>query len=201
MTDRQLRAIGALAVNFSALEQAIAIWISGLIGENAEIGLVVASQLPFGKALVVADGLFRIRCTDPAIRAEFESLLKRAGQCEQERNQTMHSSWLSATDGPLRMKPTAKPGRGLRVTVEPVGPEEVEALADRVGQVTADLLRFAMDHRRFHFIGIGTGGPVGSRADAELEVFPQVMIRHRPAGAASDGRPDQAQQSGDPPPS
>jgi hypothetical protein len=169
MTDweRHYRAVGVLVTNFGALESIVAFWVGGLIDENGQIGSVVTAQLPFGKALVVADGLFRIRCQDGAVCDSFHRILVAAGKCEQKRNQIIHSAWVGYGGPQFRVKCSAKMGRPVKVTAEETTSEKIESVAGEIATVTKALTSFAIEHRAFHFIPVKAGPMDETRDDLD----------------------------------
>jgi hypothetical protein len=96
LSDYHLRAIGAVVVNWSALEMAMEIMILGLYEVAPNRGLVLTSNLSFQNKLTI----LRILATKGAIKDDAEAqkcvdLLKRIEDAYVKRNIVAHGLWSS----------------------------------------------------------------------------------------------------------
>src|SRR5258708_23709529 len=117
LSDDQLKAFGGITVNFAYLEFLAGIFMGGLLGPDMSSGYIVASQLSFGRTLVVIESLMRSKCADQALVEECCAHLKTMGAAEQERNKITHSIWVIRDDSSnpvlTRLKVAARAKQGL----------------------------------------------------------------------------------------
>ncbi len=141
----QLQTIGAVSVNFSALEFLFWTLAWEFIGET-KAGQIVTAQRPFNRLLDLVGALGAEKLHNASVLKELGELIQEARKCEQERNLVIHSIWVADLDDPKtplrRMKITAR-GR-LNVQHEGnVSVDRIYEVADLIELVRAKLMLHA----------------------------------------------------------
>jgi hypothetical protein len=147
LTDDHLRALGRVTANFGQLELLAGHFIAALISPRADVGRIITSKLSFRNTLDVLDALFRNQfAADPDALAEFERILKQVATAEEQRNRLIHSGWVTSSDSPqsdpIRLKFTARRGRGLRADSESLTVKDIDMVADAVRASAESLIQF-----------------------------------------------------------
>lgn len=129
--DNHLRAIGAVVVNWSAVEMVLELAILGLYQISPDRGLVLTANLSFQNKLT----MLRILATEGAIEDQVEAdnlltILKRIEAASIERNKIVHGLWGgSKVQGLARRMAIRVRGRRLSKVDEKVALAEVEDVA------------------------------------------------------------------------
>ncbi len=142
--ESHLKAIGRVTVNFSVLEMTISSFICTLIGKEPKLGQIITAELSFNNLLQLLSSLYQFRINDPIQIRDLKELLKRASDVEQKRNVIIHSIW-GQCDTPeemIRMKTTAKRGKGFYCQYEKVNFKDLEAIADTIATIACDMFSF-----------------------------------------------------------
>lgn len=140
-------ALGLISMNFQALESALSLSISTLLGAERDTGRILTSELSFKQLLNVLVALTRNRVSSNMwqgsqdVVKQLEELASACFRMEELRNQYMHSVWiaahLKASEG-VRRKVTAKRA-GLKEHVEVVSSSYLLDVADYTAYVTSML--------------------------------------------------------------
>lgn len=145
--DANLRALGRVTLNFASLELAAQSVVATLLTDQRpdEAGTMVASKLSFSLLMSVFQGLVNHRTTDEAIRTEAADLRSKAVHAEQQRNKAVHSVWVQPEgESPIRVK--IKMGKAvLQYQAEKMTTEQIDGVADFIGDVLQGWNRFARD--------------------------------------------------------
>lgn len=136
------QAMGWVTLNFCHLEGTLEICIWRLMGEPA-LGPVVTAELSFAHKLHLLGAFHKLREADPAVQQDADKLLREAGRVAEKRNGIVHAYWTLDDSGEsmLRIKTTAKQ-RGFRVDMGPVSPQELDELANWIGDVEEKFREF-----------------------------------------------------------
>src|SRR4051812_48438761 len=95
VSDQHLRAIGAIIVNWSALEMMMELMILGLYDIGTDRGLVITSNLSFPSKITILQILStRGAIKDPADVKLCGKLLERLKDAHIQRNTAAHSMWM-----------------------------------------------------------------------------------------------------------
>jgi len=129
--------IGAITVNFAALESALAFGIWTMLGDSEEPDprfAVVTSQLSFKQLVWMYSNLYR-QCFRKADDETFEERTKdhvrRLFKAEEDRNRVVHSMWSSTVGGEAAMmfKITAR-ADGAKAKTQDFSKEQLAAIAN-----------------------------------------------------------------------
>jgi hypothetical protein len=94
VSDDHLRAIGAVTVNWTAIEMVVELTILGLYEISPDRGLVITSNLGFQNKLTILQILaLRGAVTDKDAAAELTQILKRIEASSKDRNRIVHGLW------------------------------------------------------------------------------------------------------------
>ena len=113
---------------------------------DLSVGYIVASQMSFGRTLVVIESLMRSKCSEPTLIEECCAHLKTMGTLEQERNKITHSIWLARDDLAntviTRLKVTARKKKGLAYQTTDMTSDDLHSLADRIQKKSEEFTGF-----------------------------------------------------------
>ena len=137
-------ALGKVNVYFAALESQIEFLTWSLINSEQMIGQIITSELSFKGKVNLLSSIFIYRVENEEHQDELDAILTKAIQVEERRNVVVHSQWLGGGPGPnhLRIKKTAKKGKGIKHQFVHVSTEEIEGIADDASLVAGDLQDF-----------------------------------------------------------
>jgi hypothetical protein len=141
VTDDHYRAVGRVVLGFAQLEFFLCLMIVKLIDSDWRLGHIVASELSFRNAVLLAQALYVERFGEASDAKGLRSVLKRATGLAEERNQVVHSNWdvdSGAVTRRLKIKASAK--QGLIVISEPTNVATLDRIADRMEATGRDLL-------------------------------------------------------------
>jgi len=142
--DKYLRSIGLIVVSFSALESAVSEWINSLLLTEGQLGEIVTAEMSFRAKVTLASSLCRYKFKDSKRLEKLDKLLRRLQQAECMRNDVVHSYWGFST-GEIRArrsKKTAKIKTGLRFHFQEMTVDELNEIADFIGNVVYDVVLF-----------------------------------------------------------
>jgi hypothetical protein len=145
VNDDHLRAIGAVMVNWSALEMVMETLILGLYEIKPDRGLVLTANLSFQNKLTI----LRILATKGAIKEAGEmdqavALLKKIEDAHIERNKIAHGLWSHGkADGLATRHAIRVRGRRLVTISEQIPLSEVEGIARLFVDLQFELLDLA----------------------------------------------------------
>ena len=144
LRDRLLHALGALVVNFSALEESLrdALWLlSG--GDNQAINVLTAG-LGFRNLVEKFGAVCRESDKLRTPVSDVEQFCGYLHSLNDERNQLIHSAWAirPSQDAPQRFKRKASTKAGFTLDVQTVDPEEILAMAEKLRLVEVKLWEF-----------------------------------------------------------
>jgi hypothetical protein len=131
VTDYHLRAIGAVVVNWQAIEMVMELTILGLYEISPDRGLVISSNLSFQNKLTILQILaLRGAVTDKGEANNLTDILKRVEAASRERNRIVHGLWgPSDVQGIASLKAIRVRGRRLTAVDEKVSLSDVEDVA------------------------------------------------------------------------
>ncbi|MDE2165346.1 MAG: hypothetical protein KGJ66_03280 [Alphaproteobacteria bacterium] len=149
-----LSAIGAVAVNWTALENLMEQTILGLYEIDLGRGLVFTANLSFHSRLSMLrflagdDGVIK----DAALAKQTNDLLNEIDKAFGDRNFIIHGSWFPVKDKPghvHRMSVRAR-GKKLQTFSRHYSAADLQRVADRIGDLVGDLFDIAerLDIRR-----------------------------------------------------
>jgi hypothetical protein len=115
VSDYHLRAIGAVVVNWQAIEMVMELTILGLYEISSDRGLVITSNLSFQNKLTILQILaLRGAVTDKGEANNLTEILKRIEVANKERNKIVHGLWGSSeVQGVASLKAIRVRGRRL----------------------------------------------------------------------------------------
>lgn len=122
--------LGKIAIQFSNLALVVSCFVTKLISDDSKIGAIVTSEMSFQNLLKVFDSLAQYRITDNGQLISIRDMIKRLNTAEQERNAILHSAYLKKDkdnwDELIRLKITAKQGKGLKITSESINSKNLK---------------------------------------------------------------------------
>lgn len=141
-----LRALGALVVNFSALEESLhdAVWVLADVGDD-DRNMVTINVLTAGLQFRTLVEKFGALCTEFKSRlcvplTEAQEFCRLVLTLNDERNRYVHSAWSAAADvGHRRFRRSAKTKTGFRLDIRSVSPDDIFDLAERLQQAEQKL--------------------------------------------------------------
>ncbi len=140
-----LDVLGAIVVNFGALENTLALAISVLLGgtaENNEKHQILTAHMSLKNLTWAFESLYRDRFGTQN-EAELETLRPRVFAAEQKRNTLIHSLWVGGENGAaMRLKLVAR-GEYKLTSEQHTKPQLIE-VANELAQLTYDLTRFTI---------------------------------------------------------
>ncbi len=140
VSDAHLRAIGAIIVNWSAIDTQMEIAILGLYKINPDRGMVLTSNISFANRLTLLRILaMRGAIEDVNLAEECKTILNRIESTYGLRNAAAHGVW-GKGDTPTTAKRMAirVKGNRLRTINEQVTAEELEATAPQILKLKID---------------------------------------------------------------
>lgn len=155
-SDDLVKALGSVVLNFSYLETILSLNVWILIDmSDANIGKIVTGGKPFSALIDMFDALYRHRIID-VIQAEGKStkvpsktltdLVKKLVEANEQRNQVIHSAWVSNTKDPethSRFKFTAKRSKGLERVSKNMSVQDVLQIAHAISEVADQFLELS----------------------------------------------------------
>jgi hypothetical protein len=146
VNDHHLRAIGAVVVNWQAIEMVMELTILGLYEISPDRGLVITSNLSFQNKLTILQILaLRGAVTDKDEANNLTDILKRIEAASRERNRIVHGLWGSSkVQGLASLKAIRVRGRRLTTVDEKISLSEVEDIARNLLDLRFDLSGLAV---------------------------------------------------------
>jgi hypothetical protein len=130
-------AIGELSMVFQELENSL-VWLFARLADPSHdtVGIIIASQLSFGRLSSVIAALVRYRTKDSRLVTRCDELLSEGHQLEQLRNTYVHSfyDWRTISGDKIsyeRIKHRIKPGKGFAPDYEMLDTDKVGDIIDR----------------------------------------------------------------------
>ena len=131
-------AIGELSMVFQELENGLVWLFARLTDPNRDaIGMIIATQLPFGRLTAVIAALIRYRTKEADLVRECDEILREAQQLEQIRNTYIHSfyDWREISGATItyeRIKNRIRPGKGFSPDYEMLDTGKLRKVVERV---------------------------------------------------------------------
>ena len=146
ISDYHLRAIGAVVVNWQAIEIVMELTILGLYEISPDRGLVITANLSFPNKLTILRILaLRGAITDSVEAKNLTDILDRIENASKDRNRIVHGLWGSnSVQGLASLKDIRVRGRRLRTVDEKVPLSEVEDIARKLLDLRFDLSDLAV---------------------------------------------------------
>jgi hypothetical protein len=146
ISDHHLRAIGAVVVNWQAVEMVMELTILGLYEISPDRGLVLTSNLSFPNKLTTLQILaLRGAVADSGEADNLINILKRIETASKDRNKIVHSLWGPSTvQGLAERKAIRVRGRRLSAVSEKVPLAEVEEIARNLLDLRFELSALAV---------------------------------------------------------
>ena len=146
VSDYHLRAIGAVVVNWQAIEMVMELTMLGLYEISPDRGLVITSNLSFPNKLTILRILaLRGAVTDADEAKNLTKLLDRIENASKDRNKIVHGLWSSSpVQGLAERKAIRVRGRRLSAVTEKVPLAEVEDVACELLNLRFDLSALAV---------------------------------------------------------
>ncbi len=146
VNDYHLRAIGAVVVNWQAIEMVMELTILGLYEISPDRGLVITSNLSFPNKLTILQILaLRGAVDDTGEAKNLADILKRIEAASKDRNKTVHGLWgPNPVQGLAERKSIRVRGRRLSAVSEKVPLAEVEDIARNLLDLRFDLSALAV---------------------------------------------------------
>lgn len=144
--DHHLRAIGAVVVNWQAIELVMELVMLGLYEITPDRGLVITSNLSFQNKLTILQILaLRGAIPDKAEADNLTDILKRIEAGGKDRNKIVHGLWSSSpVQGLAERKAIRVRGRRLSAVTEKVPLSEVEDIARKLLDLRFELSELAV---------------------------------------------------------
>lgn len=142
-------AVGRIAMNFGALEEALSSSIIYLLGTDTQKGLTITSEMSFKSKLHVMASLIKQEYEKKPLsfpESDFQDLIKMCSKSEELRNKLLHSSWVydhsKKTSEIRRRKVSAKIKHGYKKDEEPLTPGQVLDIADYIIYTSESVYEF-----------------------------------------------------------
>ncbi|MCK1390108.1 hypothetical protein [Bradyrhizobium sp. 1] len=144
--DHHLRAIGAVVVNWQAIEMVMELVILGLYEITPDRGLVITSNLSFPNKLTILQILaLRGAIPDEGDSDKLVDILKRIEAGSKDRNKIVHGLWSSSpVQGLAERKAIRVRGRRLSAVTEKVPLSEIEVIARNLLELRFELSELAV---------------------------------------------------------
>lgn len=141
-----LSAIGAVVVNWQAVEMVMELTMLGLYEISPDRGLVITSNLSFSNKLTILQILaLRGAIADKEEAQNLASILKRIEEASKQRNRIVHGLWgPSSVQGLAERKAIRVRGRRLSAVTEKVPLAEVEGIARDILDLRFELSELAV---------------------------------------------------------
>ena len=141
---KMLEHIGDITVSFALLEKSIQILIGSLINEHQRIGQIITAELAFKNLRALAISLYKDRYGEDTDFDRLKELMKCASKAEEERNQIMHSFWVTGdtVDTRTRVKTTAKEKDGFIFHFVKVSESDLEEIAIKLKTLAEEIQVF-----------------------------------------------------------
>ena len=142
--EKLLARIGDVTVSFALLESVIQTFVGSLIAEHQRVGQIITVEVSFRNLRALAMSLYKERHGEDADYEALKTLMRRASQLEDKRNQITHSVWGAGRtiDTITRVKATAKEKKGLHFEFESLGENELVQIASDLKQLAQDVQQF-----------------------------------------------------------
>ena len=143
-------AIGAIAVNFSLLEDELTSALVCVLNVNVEKGLALACEMSFKAKLNVFSAIMEAEIRRGGMPFRIEDLSDLVAMCvksEEFRNRLLHSSWVHDHQKRevRRRKLATKISSGFRHIEEPLTPGQILDIADYIVYTAVSLDEFIMN--------------------------------------------------------
>jgi hypothetical protein len=146
--SEHLEAIGDITVPFTMLEAVLQSLVHTLLGGKVSTGQAVTVELSFKNLRVLAASLWVDRFGKCEETVEFVKLMARIRNVEEQRNQVTHSVWAGNDDGQIvRVKTTAKEGRGGEMKHFPMSAADLNKIAAEIKRLATDVQRTRLSLR------------------------------------------------------
>lgn len=127
-------ALGEMSMAFQELENRLLELFAAITNKDPMVGLIIGSQLSFGKLCNTTEALCRHWTKDKEITEEISSIVKKCSELEAQRNIYIHSYYASASFGEglevfARSKHKIKRGKGFSSDCDSHDPEKLHNLA------------------------------------------------------------------------
>jgi len=166
---RLLLCVGTLCASFSKLELFLPMYCAHLVTEDGNIGAIVTSEVSFRNLLAMYRSLIYYKTDDTELRNEADKLIKKLGECESIRNETLHCNLMVDGSHPhserlFRHKVTAKLRKGLENKIEEYSFKKIEENIQVIEKTFQSLLDYQGKLRErkiapFHKIGLKVETP------------------------------------------
>ncbi len=151
LDDRELRAIGSITATFARLDVQLDLCLWPLITRDPSLvaqrrARIVTAELTFSQKVHMFGSLCR-HLNGGKEPPELGDMVKRLSLAEEKRNTILHSFWAASPDigSVTRAKVTAKRRSGLRVQFETMTAEDMEDIAEFLGDLGNDLLNYYVE--------------------------------------------------------
>jgi len=143
--------LGKMLIEFQFLETALREYIANLIDKNdSTVGYITTTRMRFIQLLNVLCALFAHRCKNEEKVNALREILKKCAECNERRNELVHSFWYSDEDEGIAVRFEIRIGRGklpYDESEEWVPGDLLELDAKMCEIVRADLDRFFDEYK------------------------------------------------------
>lgn len=143
--------LGKLCIRFSSLEFSLKTVTAFLIAKDSDIGQIVLTEMSFQNIVKTLDALLKTsEFITEQDRDALYQLIPHINRLEQERNKLVHSMYMpDQYQRIIRIKATAKLGKGLRFQEEEIDEQVFDHIIDEMSEIQIQLNRML-----FTFVGI-----------------------------------------------
>jgi len=136
-----IRALGRVTLAFAHLEFSLSLFCGTYSGVKYPVNEIITAQFSFKQLINLASSLYHHTEQDVQKVTELDKLLSKSFQLEQERNTIVHSFYGLKGQNLIvvRQKNTTRLKRGFHKQYEEMKPEQVNALAEKIKQVSKEI--------------------------------------------------------------
>lgn len=142
LNDKQLRAMGLVAAEWSLLERIIFQGIEHIAFDNYRYANVVLTNFNNPTMLKIFDALLSTCNKNKLTIEKYQKLRTRIDDARKKRNDVLHGVWSWHPDDDTAALLDNRSGKRLDVVIKPKTTKEMENIADEISELVKDLDNF-----------------------------------------------------------
>lgn len=139
-----LSEIGRVITTYSAMEDALKVFVISLIDDYQCYSRITPTELSFPGMINLSTSLYLERFDEDADYEEMQALFSKAADLKGKRDQIAHSEWVSAgtASSVTRIKRTAKQKHGYKTDIENLTIEQIAEVADSLVDLKSQMAAY-----------------------------------------------------------